>query len=208
MHPHRRPQVCGVPLVSLVIIGAGGHGIDVAAIATAAGFPVVGFLDDANTDPDILGTAEDVKDYSSYLIGVNDSKTRQALDTNNVRSPKAFHPSASIHHSCEAGPGVVVGQNTTIGPQVTLGRHTHINGNAFITRALLGHYVTVSPGVTICGDVTIGDGVQIGAGATISNLASIGPWAVIGAGAVVPPRVHVPAGETWVGVPARPVSRP
>lgn len=191
--------------MSLVIVGAGGHGIDVAAIATAAGFLVIGFLDDHNTDDDILGPAKDVKDYPSYLIGINDSKTRRWLDYPNVHSPKVFHPSASVHHSCVTEPGVVVGQNTTIGPQVTLGRHTHINGNVFITRALLGHYVTVAPGVTICGDVTIGDGVLIGAGATISNLASIGPWAVIGAGAVVPPRVHVPAGETWVGVPARPL---
>lgn len=189
--------------MSVVIVGAGGHGIDVAAIATAAGFPVIGFLDDNVGDDDILGTSADLEQYDAYLLGINDSKARQRLDTNNIRSPRVYHPSASVHHSLNASPGVVVGQNTTIGPQVTLGRHTHLNGNVFVTRAILGNYVTVAPGVTICGDVMIGDGAQIGAGATICNLAAIGPGAVVGAGAVVLPRHTVPPGATVVGVPAK-----
>ena len=63
--------------------------------------------------------------------------------------------------------------------------------------------MTVSPGVTICGDVTIGDRVLIGAGATICDRVTIGADVTIGAGAVVLPETVVPDGETWVGVPAR-----
>ena len=49
--------------------------------------------------------------------------------------------------------------------------------------------------------VAIGRGVYIGANAVVLCGLSIGDGATIGAGAVV---THdVPAGETWVGVPAR-----
>jgi acetyltransferase-like isoleucine patch superfamily enzyme len=193
-------------MTGLVVLGARGHGIDVASIAAAAGLPIVGFLDDDRTIADSLGACSAVELFGAYLIGVNDSATRERLDESAFVSPSAIHPIGSTHHSISAAPGVVVGANTTIGPEVTLGRHTHINGNCFLTRCRLGDYVTVGPGVTICGDVLIGDGAMIGAGATISNLSTIGPWATIGAGAVIPPNVHVPGGETWVGVPARPVT--
>lgn len=192
----------------LVIVGAGGHGIDIAAIAVAAGYAVLGFLDDDDTVADRLGPSSFVLGFKSYLFGVNDSRTRERLDVTAVASPVAMHPSVSAHHSCESAPGVVVGANTTIGPAVRLGRHTHVNGNCFLTRAHLGDFVTVGPGAMICGDVTIGAGAMIGAGATISNLCTIGPRAVIGAGAVVLPRTNVPPNQTWVGVPARPVHRP
>lgn len=117
-------------------------------------------------------------------IGINDGRIRRNLDA---------------HDEFD---GVVVGPNTTIGPDVTLGRHTHINGNCFVTRASLGDYCTVGPGVTICGDVTIGDDVTIGAGATISNFVTIAAGVTVAAGAVVPPHRTLHTG-TWIGVPAR-----
>lgn len=83
------------------------------------------------------------------------------------------------------------------------GYGTHINYGVTMTRTVLGTHCTVSPGVTICGDVSIGDKVLIGAGATICDRVTIGGMATIGAGAVVLPGSIVPAGATWVGVPAR-----
>ncbi|MFM9088786.1 MAG: acyltransferase, partial [Cyanobium sp.] len=53
------------------------------------------------------------------------------------------------------------------------------------------------------GDITIGNNVWICAHVTILPSVSIGDAAVIGAGAVV--TQSVPAGETWGGVPARPL---
>jgi carbonic anhydrase/acetyltransferase-like protein (isoleucine patch superfamily) len=91
----------------------------------------------------------------------------------------------------------------------------HINYSVSMTRATIGRHTTIAPGVTICGDVVIGDRVLIGAGATLCEKVLVEDDAVIGAGAVVTPGHwgpdgevvynRVPAGETWVGVPARPL---
>ena len=69
---------------------------------------------------------------------------------------------------------------------------------------MIGDYVTFAPAVRCNGNVTIGDGAYIGAGAIIRQGLTIGAGATIGMGAVV--TKAVPAGETWIGNPARPIS--
>jgi len=206
MHPHRGSSDQGLAVVTLlVVVCAGGHGRDVAAIADAAGWIVQGFLDDT-PGPQIIGRPADVGLFDYHVLGHNSSVTRERLDTPEG-AITLIHPSTAVSGDLRASSGVVVGANCTIGPETRLGRHTHINGNVFITRARIGDFVTIGPGATICGDVTIGAGAQIGAGAVISNLCEIGPRAIIGAGAVLPPGTHVPPNQTWVGDPARRVTK-
>lgn len=186
----------------VVVLCAGGHGQDVAAILRAMNQPFAGYLDDNVDGPDILGPCIDLELYDRYLIGHNDSRVRERLDRAEGAAT-VMHPSAVVHWTLQALPGVVVGSNASIGPKTRLGRHTHVNGNVFITRAQIGDFCTIGPGAVICGDVTIGAGTQIGAGAVISNLATIGPRVTIGAGTVILPRQEIPPNSTWVGVPAR-----
>ena len=186
----------------IVVLCAGGHGQDIAAIVKNSGQPFAGYLDDHIDGPDILGPCLDLELYDNYLIGHNDSRIREQMDRAEGAAI-AIHASAAVHLTLQALPGVVIGAHTTIGPKTRLGRHSHVNGNVFITRAQIGDFVTIGPGATICGDVTIGAGSQIGAGAVISNLANLGPRVTIGAGAVVLPRQTLPPNSTWVGVPAR-----
>ena len=181
----------------IVVLCAGGHGQDIAAIVKNSGQPFAGYLDD-----NILGPCLDLEFYDNYLIGHNDSRIREQMDRAEGAAI-AIHASAAVHLTLQALPGVVIGAHTTIGPKTRLGRHSHINGNVFITRAQIGDFVTIGPGATICGDVTIGAGSQIGAGAVISNLANLGPRVTIGAGTVVLPRQELPPNSTWVGTPAR-----
>ena len=186
----------------IVVLCAGGHGQDIAAIVKNSGQPFAGYLDDNIDGPDILGPCLDLEFYDNYLIGHNDSRIREQMDRAEGAAI-AIHASAAVHLTLQALPGVVIGAHTTIGPKTRLGRHSHINGNVFITRAQIGDFVTIGPGATICGDVTIGAGSQIGAGAVISNLANLGPRVTIGAGTVVLPRQQLPPNSTWVGTPAR-----
>jgi carbonic anhydrase/acetyltransferase-like protein (isoleucine patch superfamily) len=186
----------------IVVLCAGGHGQDIAAIVKNSGQPFAGYLDDNIDGPDILGPCLDLEFYDNYLIGHNDSRIREQMDRAEGAAI-AIHASAAVHLTLQALPGVVIGAHTTIGPKTRLGRHSHINGNVFITRAQIGDFVTIGPGATICGDVTIGAGSQIGAGAVISNLANLGPRVTVGAGTVVLPRQELSPNSTWVGTPAR-----
>lgn len=186
----------------MAVLCAGGHGQDIAAILKSSGQNFVGYLDDHVDGPNILGPCIDAEFFDEYLIGHNDSRIREQMDIP-AKAAIAIHPSAALHLTLQAHPGVVIGAHTTIGPKTRVGRHSHINGNVFITRAQIGDFVTIGPGATICGDVTIGAGCQIGAGAVISNLATLGPRVTIGAGTVVLPRQELPPNSTWVGTPAR-----
>lgn len=67
--------------------------------------------------------------------------------------------------------------------------------------AIIASDCELAPHVVVGGWAVIGRGARIGMNATIRNRVKVGPGARIGMGAVV--TKDVPAGETWVGSPAR-----
>ena len=85
---------------------------------------------------------------------------------------------------------------TTVGAGSWLLKHAHVGHDAIIEDR-----VEISTGAIVGGYCHIQDGARVGLGAVILPYRTVGAGAVIGAGAVV--TKDVPAGETWVGNPAR-----
>ena len=149
-------------VASVAVLGAGGHGHDVAAIAWAAGW-LPEFFDDAD---DFYLPTDAVS--GSYVVGVNDPATRRRLAVG-VSPVTLVHPTATVDPSATLAPGCVVGAGCHLGPRVALGPHVHIGAGCTVTRTKVGAYTTISPGVNVAGDVTIGEECLVGVGATISK---------------------------------------
>jgi len=185
----------------VAVLGAGGHGHDIAAIAASLDLAVC-FCDDGRGS--VYPFTRLVNDHP-FVVGVNDPATKRRLAAVGSNPVTLVSPTATVAATTSLAPGCVIGAGTNIGPDVTLGEHVHVGAGVTITRTTVGAFTTIAPGVDIAGDVTIGEECLIGVGAVISNLVSIGDRVTVGAGAVVVS--DVPSGVTVAGVPAKPLQR-
>ena len=104
------------------------------------------------------------------------------------------------------GDYVDVGSNTTIDrgslSNTVIGHHTKISSNCLIAHNnTIGCNVTITGCAMISGSNVIEDDVWIAPNSCIRGWVHIGKKATVGMGAVVVN--NIPAGETWVGNPAR-----
>ncbi len=131
---------------------------------------------------------------------------------------------ARIGRNCEVGPFTHLRPGTVLADGAEVGNFTETK-NAVVGEG------TKAKHLSYLGDVEIGAGVNIGAGTIVANYdgkekhktrigarafvgsgsiliapMEVGEGAVTGGGAVVTRRSKVPPGETWVGVPARPLT--
>jgi acetyltransferase-like isoleucine patch superfamily enzyme len=128
-----------------------------------------------------------------------------------------IHKTANIYGDAKIGVGTKVGAFCDIGGKVgkdcKIQCHVSIPAGVFIENK-----VFVGPGARFANDkhpnagdmwtmetTVVCEGASIGMGAMIGAGVIIGCDATIGMGAVV--TKNVPAGETWVGNPARPIEK-
>jgi UDP-perosamine 4-acetyltransferase len=205
--------------MTLVVLGAGGHGRVVAETARLAGFTVTGFLDE---DPALVGQVRlgipilgntaslDDENVSCENLGLGIGRNSIRLDlarrfqTRRWSLPSITHPHASCSPSATLGAGVVLMANATVQTACRIGTAVIINTNASVDHdCVLADGVHIGPGAHLAGTVTVGENTHIGIGATVIEGVRIGANCLIAAGAVVVGDVS--DGQRVAGVPARPM---
>jgi sugar O-acyltransferase (sialic acid O-acetyltransferase NeuD family) len=206
---------------SLIIIGTGGLGREVAALVEAVNrdtptWTLEGFVDD---DPTLHGTTVlnypvhgDVEwlaqqDHLHFAIAIGNGDARRSiaeqLSATDVTPVSISHPSVSLHRTAEAAPGTIFCKGAATTVDLQIGPHSILNLNCTVGHdSTLGAFVTLHPGVHISGSVTLAPEVTMGTGSVALPGTSIGRGATVGAGAVVVD--DLPPHCTAVGVPARP----
>lgn len=123
-----------------------------------------------------------------------------------------FPEKSNVHEDAKIGGNCIIHSHVWIGEEAIIGEHCKIQAFAFIPNGVtLESDVFIGPHVCFTNDKNpplndfkrtwVGKGASIGANATILPGINIGEGAKIGAGAVV--TKDVPAGEIWVGNPAK-----
>lgn len=201
----------------LLIVGAGGHGKVVADVALAAGYQIVGFVDDrCNESPvpgfQILGTIRDMPSLvtripqATVIVAIGDNAVRKdvasRLSALGVSMARVIHPFAVVSRFAVVGIGTVIMPGVVVNAGASIGNHAVLNTGCTIDHdCVVGDYAHISPGVHLAGNVVVGQGAHIGIGASVIPGCSIGNWSVIGAGAAVVE--DIPDNVLAVGVPAR-----
>ncbi len=201
---------------SLVIIGAGGHGLVVAETAELMQqWHTIYYLDDkypaltvVNNIPviDQKTFAQMSKHDTEIVVAIGDNAIRYDLLNSYLTAgyicPVIIHPDTCVSRSASIGAGTVIFASAVINAKAILGVACIVNTAAVIEhQCVLGAAVHVSPTACLAGNVTIGANTWIGAGAVIINDKHVGHNVVVGAGAVVV--ADIPSDQRVIGVPAK-----
>jgi sugar O-acyltransferase (sialic acid O-acetyltransferase NeuD family) len=201
----------------LVLMGGGGHAAVVADAARAAGWDVLGFVDEApGIDAEGLTRLGDV-DALDRILTTHDAtavhaaiggadRRRDWLDhAARLADPVAIvHPASIVAATARLEDGVFVGPGAVVNARARIGRGAIVNSAAVIEHdCVIGAFAHVAPAAVLGGDVSVGADALVGIGAVVRPGVTVGAEAIVGAGAVAVS--DIAAGACVAGVPARPL---
>lgn len=206
-------------MADLILIAASGLAREVLASVRDSGqFDVVGILDD---DPARAGTALDgahILGPVSHALNLPDAKVVICVGAGSGRDrivdrlarlgfpdrryATVLDASVRLPEGCHVGRGNILLGHVTLTAGVTISNHVVVMPGVTLTHDdVVEDFATFAAGVSLGGGVRVGRAAYLGMNSCVRERTVIGAGAVVGMGAVV--LADVPAGQTWVGVPAR-----
>jgi carbamoyl-phosphate synthase large subunit len=152
-----------------------------------------------------LSQLSDRQEISGFLA-IEDNQKRQCVSERfkNVKWVTLIHPASFVDPSARLGAGTYIAAGAVVNAEAVLGNQVMVN-----TGASVGHDCIVEDFVQIESGVRLGGGAHVGKGVLLEIGSAVVPNCSIGARAILGPRAvainHLLAGETYAGVPARPV---
>ncbi len=212
------------PSRELIFVAASGLAREaLSAIRAQDAFTAVGFLDDsaslAGATVDglpVLGPTSAIVKFPAAQIVVCAGRgvVREqivdrltALGVSQERYATLIDPTVNIPPGCEVGAGAIVLGGVRLTTAVSIGRHAVVMPNVTLTHdCVLEDFATACAGVTLGGNVLIQRGAYLGMNASVRQGTVVGAAATLGMGSAL--LGDLPAGQTWAGVPARPLDLP
>jgi len=203
--------------VELIIIGAGGFGLEVFWLAERLGYEVIGFLDDIQ-DQDkevisgkkILGKVSDWQTFkeSQFTLAVGSpvgrKKTYNEMTEASAKPLFAtlIDPFARVGINVNIGEGSIICAGVVLTAQINVGIQTIINLNCTIGHETkIGNFVTIAPLTAISGRVIIGENVELGTSSAVRPGLEIGSNSLLGMGGIL--TKNMPENTVFYGNPAK-----
>jgi sugar O-acyltransferase (sialic acid O-acetyltransferase NeuD family) len=200
----------------MIVIGAGGHALEVLDILIQDKYPhQIYFYDDVNPENlifrgyPVIKTEIEIKiifpSNFYFIIGIGTPKYRKQLFNKFIAIGGKL---SSIKSSNSIIPTEIKSKQFDVmnlcylGPEIEIGMGTLINTGAQIHHEVkIGEFCEISPRALLLGKVQIGNECSLGGNSTILPKIIIGNNVIIGAGTVV--TKNIPDNKVVVGVPGK-----
>ncbi len=208
----------------LVIVGAGGHGLEVLWVAARMSLDpvfgcwnVLGFVDDRQSlrgqtveGLPILGSVEEFLEshrgrplFFHCAVGSNFQRQRlgEMFERNGFQPATIMDPLTVVSPRAKIAPGCYVAPRCYIGPFAEMGRYVLVNvGSSIGHHAVMGEFSQACPGVRVNGHSVVEKLAFLGSNSVVHPGKRVGENSTVAAGSFVVR--DVPPNTLVVGVPA------
>lgn len=209
--------------MKFAIYGSGGAGREILALARQSiqNASFLGWYDDTKSigteisGGKVLGginQLNECKEVINVFIAIGDSKQKmkliQKITNKNIEFPNLIHPSVDVfdYQNLILGKGNIIQKGCSLTCDIRIGDFVFLNLHTTIGHdVVIENFVSTMPSVNISGNCNLGEASYFGTQSLSLPSVNIARETIIGAGACVTKNTE--EGKTYVGIPAKPLSR-